>query len=457
MRIHEHILDTIGRTPLVRLREIIGDCKGTVAAKIEAFNPGGSVKDRIAVHMIDAAERDGLLRPGGTIIECTSGNTGMGLALTASVRGYQAIFTMPDKVAEEKSKLLKALGAEVITCPTAVDPDDPRSYYSVAKKLNEEIENSFCPNQYFNPMNPEAHYRTTGPEIWEDTDGKVTHFVAGMGTGGTIGGIGQFLKEKNPAIQVIGADPVGSLYTEYFNTGVLGEAHTYKVEGIGEDLIPGTMDFTHIDEVIQVGDRESYSMARRLARKEGILSGSSAGTAVFAAIEVARRLGPEDLLIVLIPDTGERYLSKVYDEDWLRRNQLIESNLNLTASEILERNSKQRKSLLFLTPDQKIKEAVELMRNEDVSQLPILRDGEPVGSIREAQVIECLLKGEGAVSMPVSDIMEKPFPVVDGGVTADEILECLSVDSPAVLVTSNGGSLEILTKWDLIHSVRRKR
>ena len=364
---------------------------------------------------------------------------------------------MPDKVTEEKSKLLKAFGAEVITCPTEVEPDDPRSYYSVARKLTEEIENSFSPNQYFNSMNPDAHYRTTGPEIWEDTDGKLTHFVAGMGTGGTIGGVGRYLKEKNPSIQVIGADPVGSLYTEYFRTGVLGKAHSYKVEGIGEDLLPGTMDFTVIDEVIQVGDRESYSMARRLARKEGILSGSSAGTAVCAALEVANRLGPDDLLVVLIPDTGERYLSKVYDEDWLRRNQLIESNLNLTAGEILLRGKKRRKTLLFLSPDQKIQEAAELMRREDISQLPILRDGEPVGSLREAQVIECLLRGEEGVNQPVSNIMERPFPIVDEGVTADDILERLSISSPAVLVKTNRGSLEILTNWDLIHSVRRKR
>ncbi|HIA26537.1 MAG TPA: pyridoxal-phosphate dependent enzyme [Planctomycetes bacterium] len=457
MRIFDHILDTIGKTPLVRFRQIVGDCQGIIAGKIEAFNPGGSTKDRIAVHMIDAAEKEGLLLPGGTIIECTSGNTGMGLALVASVRGYQAIFTMPDKVTEEKSKLLKAFGAEVITCPTEVEPDDPRSYYSVARKLTEEIENSFSPNQYFNSMNPDAHYRTTGPEIWEDTDGKLTHFVAGMGTGGTIGGVGRYLKEKNPSIQVIGADPVGSLYTEYFRTGVLGKAHSYKVEGIGEDLLPGTMDFTVIDEVIQVGDRESYSMARRLARKEGILSGSSAGTAVCAALEVANRLGPDDLLVVLIPDTGERYLSKVYDEDWLRRNQLIESNLNLTAGEILLRGKKRRKTLLFLSPDQKIQEAAELMRREDISQLPILRDGEPVGSLREAQVIECLLRGEEGVNQPVSNIMERPFPIVDEGVTADDILERLSISSPAVLVKTNRGSLEILTNWDLIHSVRRKR
>ena len=457
MRIHDHILDTIGNTPLVRMNRITRGIQGTVVAKLEAFNPGGSVKDRIAIHMINAAERDGSLKPGGTIVECTSGNTGLGLALAACVRGYKAIFTMPDKVAEEKSKLLRAFGAEVIICPTAVDPDDPRSYYSVAKKINEETENSFYPNQYFNEWNPDAHYSFTGPEIWADTDGKITHFVAGIGTGGTISGIGKYLKEKNPEVQVIGGDPVGSLYKNYFETGVLGEASSYKTEGIGEDMIPGTIDFGLVDQVIQVGDIAAFSMAQQLAREEGILSGSSAGTAVCAALEVAKTMGPDDLLVVLIPDTGERYLSKVFDEDWLRRNGLVESSLSLTAAEILDRRGTRLDPLISISPESEIREAAELMRNNELSQIPVLTDGIPVGSVREALIIEQMLLGENEMRRQVSEIMEDPFPVVEEGATADAIFGMLaSSPSSAVLVKTVAG-LRIITKYDMIHSVSGRR
>lgn len=454
MRYYENILETIGRTPLVRIHRIFGACEGLVLAKLEAFNPGGSVKDRIGVHMIDEAEQKGILKPGGTIIECTSGNTGLGLALAACVRGYKAIFTMPDKVASEKSRLLKAFGAEVILCPTAVEPDDPRSYYSVAKKLHSEIENSFYPNQYHNMMNPDAHVRTTGPEIWEDTAGKITHFVAGMGTGGTISGIGQVLKEHNPDVKIIGADPVGSLYKEYFDTGKLGEAHTYLVEGIGEDMLPSTMNFDIIDEVIQVGDRESYRWTRRLAREEAMLSGSSAGTAIGAAAEVAKRLGPDDVMVVLIPDTGERYLSKVYDEDWLRRNQLIDSGLTLTADEIVSRSSRPDRGLLSICPGATIRDAMQLMREHDVSQLPVMEDGQNIGSVRESQVIEALLHGEGKIEYQVRSIMREPFPMLDGAATVDEIFQHLDEPSSAVLVGPDLEHCRIITKWDLIHSVK---
>lgn len=457
MRIHDHILDTIGNTPLVRMNRITRGIQGTVVAKLEAFNPGGSVKDRIAIHMINAAERDGSLKPGGTIVECTSGNTGLGLALAACVRGYKAIFTMPDKVAEEKSKLLRAFGAEVIICPTAVDPDDPRSYYSVAKKINEETKNSFYPNQYFNEWNPDAHYSFTGPEIWADTDGKITHFVAGIGTGGTISGIGKYLKEKNPEVQVIGGDPVGSLYKNYFETGVLGEASSYKTEGIGEDMIPGTIDFGLVDQVIQVGDIAAFSMAQQLAREEGILSGSSAGTAVCAALEVAKTMGPDGLMVVLIPDTGERYLSKVFDEDWLKRNGLVESSLSLTAAEILDRRGTRLDPLISISPESEIREAAELMRNNELSQIPVLTDGIPVGSVREALIIEQMLLGENEMRRQVSEIMEDPFPVVEEGATADAIFGMLaSSPSSAVLVKTVAG-LRIITKYDMIHSVSGRR
>ncbi|MGA1778820.1 MAG: pyridoxal-phosphate dependent enzyme [Planctomycetota bacterium] len=454
MKYYENILDTIGHTPLVRMNRIFGDSKGLCLAKVEAFNPGGSVKDRIGVNMINAAEREGHLKPGGTIIECTSGNTGFGLALVAAVRGYRAIFTMPDKVAPEKSRLLKAIGAEVRLCPTAVEPDDPRSYYSVARKLHAEIENSYYPNQYHNPWNPDAHVHSTGPEIWEDTAGRITHFVAGMGTGGTISGIGKVLKGHNPEVRVIGSDPVGSLYAEYARTGELTEAHTYLVEGIGEDFLPTTIDFSVIDEVIQIGDRESFAWARRLAREEGMLSGSSAGNAVGAAAEVAKRLGPDDVMVVLIPDTGERYLSKVYDDDWLRRHQLIDSPMSMTAGEILAEGSS-RRGLLQVGPGATIAEAVAVMRENDISQLPVLDGDRMVGSVREREVIEALLKGDSATDRKVEEIMTEPFPELPESATADEILACLDGPSAAVLI-GHGDHRRIITKYDLIHSVRGK-
>ena len=321
---YNNILEAIGRTPLIRLNRLARSSKASVYAKCDYLNPGGSVKDRIGIAMIDDAERRGLLKPGGTIIEGTSGNTGMGLALVAAVRGYKAVFTMTDKQSKEKVDLLKALGAEVIVCPTAVPPDDPRSYHSVAEKLSREIPNAYHPNQYTNPCNPEVHYGTTGPEIWEDTEGKITHFVTGMGTGGTITGVGRFLKEKNPAINIIGADPVGSLLCEFFHHGTVGKAETYKVEGIGEDFFPTTLDFSVLDDVIRVSDKESFLWARRLARMEGILAGGSAGSALAAAMQVVPSLSEMDFLVVLIPDTGNRYLSKLYDDEWMKENHYLE-------------------------------------------------------------------------------------------------------------------------------------
>ncbi|MGE3165172.1 MAG: pyridoxal-phosphate dependent enzyme [Planctomycetota bacterium] len=456
MRIYDNILDTIGRTPLIRLNKIVQSA-GVVCVKHEAFNPGGSVKDRIAVHMINEAEKRGDLKPGGTIIECTSGNTGMGIALLASVRGYKAVLAMPDKVAPEKAALLRAFGADVKIAPTAVEPDDPRSYYSVAKRLSQEIQNSFYPNQYQNLDNPAAHYQTTGPEIWDDTDGKITHFVAGCGTGGTITGIAKYLKERNPNVKVIGADPVGSLYYEYFHTGKLGHAHTYKVEGVGEDIIPGTMDFDYVDDVIQIGDRECFATARRLTRLEGIFSGSSAGLAMAVALQVARTLQPNDLMVVLIPDTGERYLSKVYNEDWLRENQLLDSGLDFTAGEILARKSSGVGELVTIDAEAKVVDAIGSMHSQDVSQLPVVRGGQIVGSVREATVLHAMLGGVDAKSRSVSSVMEPPFPVVEASTPADEIFALLSRETPAVMVPDERGQLRIVTKWDLLQLVSGKR
>ncbi len=318
----DSVLDTIGHTPLVRLNRVTQGVKCTVLAKLEQFNPGGSVKDRIGIQMIRAEEAKGTLKPGGTIVECTSGNTGLGLALAASILGYKCVFTMPDKVPLEKEYMLKAYGAEVIRCPTNVAPESPDSYYSVAKRLVKERPNAVLGNQYHNPMNPEAHYRSTGPEIWQDTQGEVDYFVAGVGTGGTISGTARYLKEQNPKVKVIGADPVGSLLTHYFYTKELVEAHQYLVDGIGEDFVPSTCQFQYVDEMIQVGDRESLVMTRRLAREEGLLVGSSSGSALVAALQVARDLDADKIMVVLIPDTGERYLSKVHSEKWLAEHGL---------------------------------------------------------------------------------------------------------------------------------------
>ncbi|MCA8960171.1 MAG: pyridoxal-phosphate dependent enzyme [Planctomycetes bacterium] len=457
MKVYENILDTIGRTPLVRLHRIVQGTQGLSLVKAESFNPGGSVKDRIGVHMVDEAERNGKLRPGGTIVENTSGNTGLGLALVAAVRGYKAIFTMPDKVAPEKSALLRSFGAEVILCPTAVEPDDPRSYYSVARRLATEIENAFCPNQYDNAMNPDAHYRTTGPEIWEDTGGKVTHFVAGMGTGGTITGIGKYLKEQNPDVKVIGVDPIGSLYAEYFRTGEIGEAHTYKIEGVGEDIIPSTIDFDYIDEVVQVTDRDAFRIARRLAREDAIFTGSSGGMAMWAGMQVAQRLGPNDVMVVLIPDTGERYLSKVYNEDWLRENQLIDPGITYTAREIIARKQKPFDVIISVAPEMSARDAIALMRQHDISQLPVIEGADHVvGGLREAGVIELLLQGESATDRPVREVMDKPFPIIEESAAAEEIYDLISHGAPAVLVKTAGG-YSAITKWDLIHSISGKR
>ncbi len=447
-----NILEAIGHTPLVRLNRVTRDCQASVYVKVDYMNPGGSMKDRIGIWMIDDAERKGLLKPGDTIIEGTSGNTGIGLALVAAVRGYKIVFTTTDKQSKEKVDQLKALGAEVIVCPTAVEPDDPRSYYSVAKKLAGEIPNSFYPNQYENPMNPDAHYHTTGPEIWEDTEGQITHFVCGIGTGGTISGAGRFLKEKNPSIKAIGVDPVGSLYYEYFKTGKIGKAKTYVVEGIGEDIFPSTMDFKVLDDVLQVNDQECFVWARKLAKQEGIFTGGSGGGCVAGAIRVARELPRSDLVVAFLPDTGTRYLSKIYSDEWIRERGYVEAEFSLTAEDVVlakNRSGKERE-MLVARPYQTVFHALHTMQSEDISQLPVFEESNPIGAIYEDQILNLALQGKDLRKLVIREVMSKPLPQVPRDAPIERVTYLLSHDSPAVFVEMGAGRFDILTKYDLM-------
>ncbi|HTV57650.1 MAG TPA: pyridoxal-phosphate dependent enzyme [Verrucomicrobiae bacterium] len=451
----QNILEAIGNTPLIRVNRLAKDVPAELWIKADFMNPGGSVKDRIGVSMIDEAERKGLLKPGGTIIEGTSGNTGIGLALVAAVRGYKVVFTITDKQSREKIDALKAFGAEVIVCPTAVEPEDPRSYYSVAKKLAREIPNSFYPNQYDNSMNPEAHYRTTGPEIWKDTEGKITHFVCGMGTGGTVSGVGKYLKEQNPSVKIIGVDPVGSLFYEFVKTGKVGKALTYVVEGIGEDFFPTTMNLEILDDCLQVNDEECFVWARRLAKVEGIFTGGSGGGCFSAALRVAKTTKPGDLIVCFLPDSGSRYLSKVYNDGWMREHGYVDAEVTLRAADVVrvKREKGRARELIIVRPYQTVFHALHTMQQQDISQLPVYEEEKPIGTVYEDQILNLALQGKDLRKLVIREVMGHPLPVVPSEAPVERLTSILSHDSPAVFIEMPGAKFEIITKFDLMDTI----
>ncbi|MEL6588512.1 MAG: pyridoxal-phosphate dependent enzyme [Bacteroidota bacterium] len=454
--IYPNIVATIGNTPLVQLNQVAEHIKAKVVAKVEYFNPGNSIKDRIAIKMVEDAERSGKLKPGGTIIEGTSGNTGMGLALAAIVKGYRCIFTMADKQSQEKIDILRAVGAEVVVCPTAVEPEDPRSYYSVSRRLAEEIPNSIYMNQYDNLSNWQAHYENTGPEIWEQTEGKITHLIAGMGTCGTIVGISRYLKEQNPDIQVVGVDTYGSVFKKLHETGEFDEKeiYPYLTEGIGEDIVPANCDMSAIDKIIKVTDKDSALMTRKMARMEGIFIGWSCGAAVHGALEYARNLPKDALVVVILPDHGTRYLGKVYNDGWMQNHDFLTQDSILTAGEIIKLKSTQAKVLL-LNDQQPLMEAIHLMREQNVSQIPVTKDGEIIGSLNESRVLNTILDDPSLKDGPISQAMGDAFPFVLESTRMDVISKLINKDNPAVLVKKDDGELDIITEYDLIQVLSR--
>ncbi|MFI5242602.1 MAG: pyridoxal-phosphate dependent enzyme [Gemmatimonadales bacterium] len=451
-RPYESVLDTIGWTPLIRLSRVTRAVVTPVYAKAEFFNPGGSVKDRIGLPIIERAEKSGELKPGGTIVEGTSGNTGVGLAMAAALKGYRCIFTMPDKMSQEKVRLLKAFGAEVIITPTAVPPDHPDSYVMMAARIAKETPNAILANQFYNPANPEAHYETTGPEIWEQTEGKITHFVAAAGTGGTIRGVGRFLKEQNPRVKVIAGDPVGSILAEYWRSKGARkiEGVPYKIEGIGQDKLPGTLDMSVIDDYRTVTDRESFAMARRLTREEGLFVGGSSGLIAHVAMQVAREVNdPGALVVTFLCDTGERYLSKLYNDEWMRENQLLDSD-RMPIGQLLRGKSDGTPSVVSVAPSASVRQALGLMSLHDVSQLPVI-DGEScVGSVSESMLSVKALENGKLLDVPVSEVMEPPFPIIDGSQPVESVVKLLSKSNPALLVRANGGLGGIVTRSDVL-------
>jgi cystathionine beta-synthase len=449
---YANVLETIAWTPLIRLNRVTEGIATPVYGKAEFFNPGGSVKDRIGQPMIERFEREGKLKPGGTIVEGTSGNTGVGLAIAAVLKGYRCVFTKPDKMSQEKVRLLKAFGAEVIITPTAVPPDHPDSYTSMAKRIAKETPGAVLADQFYNQANPEAHYATTGPELWEQTEGRITHFVAGAGTGGTITGVARYLKEKNPKVQIVGADPMGSILAEMWRSGGKSkpEGTPYKVEGIGQDKVPGTLDLSLIDEYQTVSDRDAFTMARRLTREEGLFVGGSAGLIAHAALNVARRLNdPKAYVVTVLCDTGERYLSKVFNDEWMRENQLLEGE-KATLGQLLGGKGGEIPALVSTAPGASVRQALGLMGLHDVSQLPVMDGASCVGSVSESVLSVRGLEDTKVLERTVSDVMDPPFPVVDATTPAEAAIKLLGKNNSAVLVRDLGTVQGILTRSDLL-------
>lgn len=448
----KNILETIGNTPLVKLNKIVDGVDALVLAKVETFNPGNSVKDRMAVKMIADAEADGSLKPGGTIIEGTSGNTGMGLALVATLKGYKLICVMADKQSKEKVDILRAVGAEVVVCPTSVDAEDPRSYYSVSKRLAAEIPNSWYVNQYDNPSNALAHYESTGPEIWKQTDGKITHFVVGVGTGGTISGVGKYLKEQNPDIKIWGIDTYGSVFKKYHETGIFdeNEIYSYVTEGIGEDILPKNVDFDIIDGFTKVTDKDGALFTRKLAIEEGIFVGNSAGSAVKGLLQLKDHFKPDDVVVVLFHDHGSRYVGKMFNDDWMRAQGFVEDKLT-NADDLIQGHEK--RPLVNVRTEELVQHAIERMRKYQISQIPVVDSSGFVGSVDEGSLLKLYFSDKNIADKPIKEVMQKPFPIVNLNTNIEEITKLMNMGNQAILVTLEDGDFDIITKHDIVSAI----
>ena len=449
MNYKNNILELIGNTSLVKMNKINKGLKPQIFAKLESLNPGGSVKDRIGIAMLEAAEKAGQISPGGTVIEATSGNTGIGLALACAVKGYKSIFVVTDKVSSEKINYLKALGGEVIVVSNAVEPDSPEYYVTVAKRISGETPNSFFPYQYSNPANPEIHYKTTGPEIWRDTDGKITHFISSIGTGGTISGASRFLKEKNPNIQVIGADPLGSIFKTYKETGKIIKGTPYLVEGIGQDCLPENVHFRYIDKIFNISDRESFAAARRLTKEEGIFCGGSTGTIVHVALEVSKELSEKDVVVFIVCDTGERYLSKAHNIEWLRNNRMLDTEIKILRDISDAKKLNGNEDIVFVHPETPVKEVLKIIQENGYSNIPVMHDRKPLGCIRENRLMAKLLRNPELLNSTAENVSDECFPVLDAKSDISEVKEYLK-DNPAIMVSDFGRITDIITRYDLL-------